>query len=73
MAPLNELRGLAYLDKPGGMPGLCQVCSPGVQGVPNSLHMGYCQTLSIQQDKGALALATMIESTVEDLMNFPLI
>jgi len=37
VAPLDELKGLAYLDKHGGMPGPHQVHLPGAQVVPNLL------------------------------------
>jgi len=46
--------GMAYLDKPDGMPGLHQVHLQDVPVVPNSLHQGCCRILSNQPGKAAL-------------------
>src|SRR5882724_5490672 len=52
--PLDELRGLAYLGKPGGIPGPLQVHLQGVWVVPNLSHWECYQTLSTQQDTTGL-------------------
>jgi len=49
------------------------VRSRGVQAVPNLWHWGCCRTPPLDQVKESRPLATAINPTVQDPMNFPLV
>ena len=73
ITPSQELRGLAYLDKPNGMHGPIQVHLQGVQVVPSCGIRGVFKPFPFNEVEQTQPIAVAVNFAVKDPIYLPLI